>query len=305
MSWIIAANNQLVYVGSGSGALYAVEAQSGLPVWEFNSTGLLPSLVSAAAVSEGIIYFTSKDGYLYALDSLTGDKLWSSELNAWLSSPVVDGGMIYVGSMDGSLYAVNASTGLKSWSFPTPRPLFSSPAVDQNVIYVTSMDQRLYAVDAVSRQGLWSVDLQGTGGSPIVAHGAVYVALAEEVLAFNAANGTLHWGFSSGVSFGRPTLENDRVFIFGSNRTLFALDDLSGEEEWQLSTNTDTDFLLPPTVLNSTLYLPISGALLAFNVETREKLWTCQLQGTDGVASAIGDDLIYVIYDYTLYAIKL
>ena len=54
----------VVYVGSGDGRLYALDAETGQEKWRFKTDG---AIVSSPAVAGGVVYFASTDGYLYAV----------------------------------------------------------------------------------------------------------------------------------------------------------------------------------------------------------------------------------------------
>ena len=54
----------VVYVGSGDGRLYALDARTGEEKWSFKTDG---GVASSPAVAGGVVYFGSTDGYLYAV----------------------------------------------------------------------------------------------------------------------------------------------------------------------------------------------------------------------------------------------
>jgi eukaryotic-like serine/threonine-protein kinase len=62
--------NDVVYVGSFDGKLYAVNAQTGAAVWSFQTDG---PVNSSPAVDNGTVYFSSLDGNVYAVDAGTGN----------------------------------------------------------------------------------------------------------------------------------------------------------------------------------------------------------------------------------------
>jgi len=57
--------NGVVYVGSGNGNIYAIDAVTGTLKWNY-ATG--NSVFSSPAVSNGVVYVGSGDGYLYAIE---------------------------------------------------------------------------------------------------------------------------------------------------------------------------------------------------------------------------------------------
>jgi eukaryotic-like serine/threonine-protein kinase len=98
-----------VYVGSGAGNLYALNASSGEKIWNFT----VPkgySIESAPAVADGTVYFVADDGVLYALNAYNGDKLWSYTVGKppvnMGSSPVIANGCIYINPQDSRILAL-------------------------------------------------------------------------------------------------------------------------------------------------------------------------------------------------------
>lgn len=99
--------NGVVYIGLGNnsperGELYAVNANTGAPLWSFWAAGQIDS---SPAVANGVVYFGSEDTNIYALDAGTGALLWKYTTGSEVvSSPAVVNGVLYVGSLD-SMYA--------------------------------------------------------------------------------------------------------------------------------------------------------------------------------------------------------
>ena len=139
----------VVYIGSMSGHLYAIDQQTGKEKWNFKSR--MP-IASSAAVADGTVYFTSSAGSLAAIDAATGQPKWvfvaeyerkfeakglhgypsaaQTIPDAWdvyISSPAVVDGKVYFGSGDGSVYAVDAKSGVLQWKFATQDVVHASP----------------------------------------------------------------------------------------------------------------------------------------------------------------------------------
>jgi outer membrane protein assembly factor BamB len=64
----------VVYLGSGDGNVYALNASTGAKLWSY-TTG--SSVTSSPAVANGVVYVGSDDYNVYALNAKTGAKLWS------------------------------------------------------------------------------------------------------------------------------------------------------------------------------------------------------------------------------------
>ena len=66
--------NGVVYVGSGDGNVYALNAASGVQLWNYTTGG---EVDSSPAVVNGVVYVGSGDGNVYALNATNGAKLWN------------------------------------------------------------------------------------------------------------------------------------------------------------------------------------------------------------------------------------
>ncbi len=97
---------ELAYFGTHNGRLYAIDAKSGRPVWEFQTDASkadpLKILRPDGALNPEAfapVFRDFEDMYL--------DLYRFISVGAIVSSPVVDRGVVYVGSTDGNLYALH------------------------------------------------------------------------------------------------------------------------------------------------------------------------------------------------------
>ncbi len=161
-------DNEVVYVGSRGGYLYAFDVDDGTPVsggsWSsgrvqlFGGTNVNPWVETRTdqdAINHGlggrsdIIYMACsqpKDGcgsggsatygMVYAFYS-NGQVKWSSKISSsnnfegFDGSPVIYGDTLYIGCRDGKLYAVNKETGAVKWSYAANYALSCTPAIEE------------------------------------------------------------------------------------------------------------------------------------------------------------------------------
>lgn len=64
--------NGVVYVGSGTPNVYALNASSGAKLWSYKTGEFV---ASSPAVANGVVYVGSEDFSVYALDARTGAKI--------------------------------------------------------------------------------------------------------------------------------------------------------------------------------------------------------------------------------------
>jgi outer membrane protein assembly factor BamB len=157
-----AAVDGVVYAASGNGFVYALNAASGLVLWQYYVGGVLDS--SPATIS-GVVYigvlYNVQNGTVYALNAANGALLWKYATPSGIeSSPTVVNGVVYIGSgvtyagpsvsNPGNIYALNATSGALIWYYPTGGPIFSSPAISGNILYIDSNDSYVYALNAAN-----------------------------------------------------------------------------------------------------------------------------------------------------------
>jgi len=68
--------NNIIYVGSKDGHLYALDAGTGEVKWDYETR---ERIISSPAVANEIVYVGSDDHYIYALDAGTGEEKWHTE----------------------------------------------------------------------------------------------------------------------------------------------------------------------------------------------------------------------------------
>ncbi len=130
---------RMVFIGSGSGIFYALDADTGAVRWSFpvDLNGLCTvaagcALPSSPAVQNGIVYFGTGNDDMYALNASDGSLRWKVRAGdpnnlgyAIWSSPAVYNGVVYVGRasheacVPGEVLALDALTGTAVWTLNT------------------------------------------------------------------------------------------------------------------------------------------------------------------------------------------
>ena len=222
--------NGTVVIGSGDGAVSAIDARTGRVRWRARTAGRVRS---SPAVAEGRVFVGSYDGRVYCFDLASGAERWHYDTEGVTlasgsfgfdrrsiqSSPAVADGVVYVGARDGFLYALDAATGQLRWRVDHKVSwVITTPAVSEHTIFAGSSDAHfVQAVDTTGRE-LWRVNTDvPVWSSPAIAGNLVFFGDgAGRVHAVDRRSGTERWMFRSGSTvFSSPAVAG-RLVIFGS-----------------------------------------------------------------------------------------
>jgi outer membrane protein assembly factor BamB len=171
----------VLYFGTGSGHLYALDLATGGLKWKFKTDGVVHS---SPALAYGMVYFGSWDTYLYALDARTGGLKWKFKtenihdaMRGIQASPLVYDGKVFFGARDAHFYALDAFTGQEQWKyFADWAWILSSAAAYKGTVYVGTSDSNgLLAFDARTGEVKYTFDTQTyLYSSPAIAGGTAY-----------------------------------------------------------------------------------------------------------------------------------
>lgn len=239
-----------LYFGDGKGAVFALKADDGRPLWPAPvQTGA--RIWSSVVVDDQKVYAASQDHHLYAINKNNGTQAWvfptdGTNIEALVGSPTVYDGTVYVGSFGGTLYAVTAATGQLKWSHQAEGGLWDGPALVDGMLYFGDQGGNVYALDAATGQNKkWSVKVEGgVKMTPLVVDGVVYVGTDRNRLyAFKADTGAAVWDESKYKAHDgesllvTPVVTNTTLIVLpslagGTPTRLIGVNKNTGEEVW-------------------------------------------------------------------------
>lgn len=262
--------NGIIYFGSQSRTIYAVDASLGTVVWT-NETGSW--VESTPAYHEDTLYVTSMDSYLYAFNATTGDRLWRVKTDREIiSSPKYYNGVVFFGSKDWKFYAINATDQSHYWGAPfqTGGEIWGTPAIADDRVFFGSNDGKLYSVWMEDGNEDWNFSIASTGdGSVRYSSAAVY---------------------------------NGRVVVGSDDNNVYCLDEFTGQKLWNIST--ESYVYTSPAVHNDTVFfanydyiyaVPLYDPDINGIIEPSEVLWKVPIfnfEGGSSVAVAEGKVLV-------------
>lgn len=327
----------VLYVGSGDGHLYAIDAADGRVLWRYDAGA---AVHSSPAVHGDLVLFTDRRNVVRALRRTDGRLVWELEAGPDLPLdwgwegwdyvaasvglvPSADGrGLAVFGSGDGAVRAVDAETGAQRWRFDTGRRIRATPAIADGVAYIGGGDGRLYALDVASGEPIWIFETAGVGldaadfgfdrtqiqSSAAVADGTVYFGSRDASLyAVDAATGIERWHLTDGTSWvvASPAVRRDLV-ISGrsSNGRVRAVDARTGEERWAVETGGPV--FSDPVLVDETVYVGSgSGWVYALAAADGAERWKFRTGRAIYGGPVVADGRLYVgSDDGTLYALQ-
>jgi len=218
-----------IYVGDGSGYIYAIEKETANKKWRFSTSPYDRSIVK---------------------------------------TPALDGNTLYASTQEGQVYAINLETGREKWRFESEDGGFTSPVVSDGSIYVAASNwddesDKLYALDKEGGEPRWvftdgfEISYDQTT-APAIAYGTVYAGGTGGTLhAIDSESGTEKWQFDTGESINEPTVANRMVYFGDSDGNLYAVNTESGTKEWRI--NIDGWGGSGPAIAENNIYVSRAG----------------------------------------------
>ena len=197
-----------VYVGSGDGNVYALDAASGALRWKFHTGDVVHA---SPAIANGIVYIGSWDSYFYALDAKSGQQRWrfktgedhdiANQVGIQSSATIADG-VVYFGCRDSNLYALDAATGAKKWVYSNKGSwVISTPIANDGTLYFATSDSGLFnAVDSKTGALKYSLSFHHWPmfSSPAIAGRSLYIGSnSGTLMAIDLDKHAAAWVFST------------------------------------------------------------------------------------------------------------
>jgi outer membrane protein assembly factor BamB len=290
--------DNVLYIGSDNGILYALNAQTGGANWTYPTGG---AIKSSPAVFYGKVYFLSTDGFVYALDAATGALVWSvlidpplpPRVNFWpWSSPAVHSGRVFIASSNGLLYCLNAFNGAIIWStFIGGNPNSPITVANNKVFSGThnfdDTSPTLVALNELTGAIIWTYSYTATHPFLVGMVNCNGAAVAD-----GDGDGDLEVYF--GIVIWPAPLDNSAI----------ALDEATGAEVWTQNINGDSTST--PAVHNGKVFIGSDDfKVYALNAATGAYIWTYSTKGPVWSAPAVADGKVFAgSLDHTLYALN-
>ena len=211
------------------------------------------SVKLAPVVSGSNIIVADREGVVEARDLKTGDKIWSTQTELFLSGGAGLGNNIVVfGSSNAQVIALNAQTGEIAWKSNVSGEVLASPIVAKNGVIIRTTDGTITALDEKTGGKLWSYEhnvpaltIRGIS-APLVVNDKVIAGYDNgKLIALDLTNGKYAWETSIAIPKGRSEVErlvdldvdpieiNDIVYIASYRGGVSAVSASDGDTMWR------------------------------------------------------------------------
>ena len=272
--------NDVVYVGSMSGELLAIDLASGKLRWSYQAATADYGIgESSPAVADGVVYIGDLAGVLHAVEAASGKAKWTFKTGSEIkSSPVVAGTRVLIGSYDGSLYAVDAASGKQAWKVSTDNYVHATPAIWNGLAYFGGCDEFFHGVRVSDGSKPLTLPTEAyTAASPTIASGvAYYGTFANDVVAVDIAARKVRWRFEDPDRqfpfYSSAALSRDAVVLGGRDKLVRALDMATGKPRWTFATQARVDS--SPAIAGDRVVVGSGdGRLYVLDLATGKKVW--------------------------------
>lgn len=220
-------------------------------------------------VDGGFIFVASENGEVVAINSINGDMVWRTELNANITGGVGAGDdIVIVGTEEAELVVLRQSDGLELWRARVSSEVLSQPKTNGDIVVAQTVDGKLVALDRESGSQRWTYEttlpaltLRGTSSPIITTENTVIAGFSNGILvSVAAADGVWNWEERVAVPEGQYDIE--RVI------------DVDGEL-----------LLDGPRILASSY----QGNLMAFDISTGRIVWGMEASSYHGIDQGFGN----------------
>ncbi|MDA0149140.1 outer membrane protein assembly factor BamB [Vibrio sp. LaRot3] len=192
-----------------------------------------------------------------------------------------------------------------------------SPEYAYDKVFVASRDGLVRALNPENGQDIWSIDLEQDvparlSGGITAGYSQLFIGSENgEVIALNEETGELAWRTPvQGEVLAAPVVDSNLVLVHTTEGVLVALDQLTGEQKWVITTEVPSLSLRgnskPATVSGGVFWGTANGRLAAAIVERGQLIWQQPIgtpQGATEIDRLVDVDASPMIMGGTLYAV--
>jgi len=267
-----------LYVATGFGWVYGLDAASGKQLWSIN---VGRPVRASPTVANGVVFVIGTDGRVLALNTTDGTELWSyrglpqSQALIANPSPAVSGNTVVVPYPSGEIIAINISDGVPAWSDSLASTSTgaigamtdaSRPVIVDGVVYAVGHSGRMLANGLETGERRWSAKVPGMQAPVVSGDTAFVVDIRGALMALEADGGRVRWTMKMPEAkvWSGPVLASGKLWLTSSRGHLASVDAQTGK----LLTNRRVadKFYIAPVIAAGRMYVLSDDAqLMAFD----------------------------------------
>jgi outer membrane protein assembly factor BamB len=229
-----------VFVGSGDGFLYALEADSGQLKWKYETDGEILGAANWTRSADGQkiwILVGSYDNRVHGVDAETGQAVWIYETDNYVNgSPAVADGMCVFGGCAALIHAISVADGTPVAEIDSGSYIAASAAFLEGQVYVGNYDNVFLRADIESGKILWQYTESEAPifSSPAVTEDLVVFGSRDNLVrALRRDDGKPVWTFKTlGEVDSSPAICGDKVVVGSEDGRLYMLGLADGKQRW-------------------------------------------------------------------------
>jgi serine/threonine protein kinase/outer membrane protein assembly factor BamB len=268
---------EVLYVASADGYLYALAADSGECLWSY-LTGA--PIVAAPSITEDKVVVVSANGTVSAVSVDDGSVQWTFKSNRTVvATPLVHDDLIVIAGFDGHIQAISHKDGKEGWQQDLKEPVAAQLEARGRQIFLGTKAGSFFSVDASTGERIWNHRAEGAivSGSTVSANSVFFGTKRGVFQALMTETGQLIWQNDTERPItSRNVVFFDSVLFANQNKTLYCLSRDSGELLWRSGVRGTT---LANLLLHGDSVLTASreGWLQSFALDTGEVQWQREL----------------------------
>lgn len=170
---------------SAESTLYALDSESGMIVWEFDTSS---ALTTRPVVVQDAVLVGTRQGVLHVLDQADGREQWRYQAGGVIQAePAVDGERIYVADQSGALKAIDFTSRRVVWEYPAQDSLAAAPLLWAGFIYLGTRSGEVHILQATTGALVDTIGLTSSIETNPVQDGGIIFFRADRVYALKVA----------------------------------------------------------------------------------------------------------------------
>lgn len=239
-----------VFAGDHNGEAVAVDAETGKPVWVFESK---LALSAGPGVGNGLVVFGTSDGDVVALNAIDGEELWRANVSGEvLARPAIAEDLVVIRTVDGRVRALDVVEGKELWTVEQQVPRLTlrgngAPMIGASLIVAGFDNGRIAAYDLDDGDVRWENVISPSSGRSelerladvdatvqIIGQDLYAVSFNGRVASIALESGRILWSqdLSSYRAIGTDW---DNLYLTDDESAIIAMNRSSGAILWQQS----------------------------------------------------------------------